>query len=367
MRYVSGASVFDRRLWCSYKEVRMSRKIKEITLGSTGIKTVQNGFGALPIQRVSKDDACRILRRAYEGGMTFFDTARAYSDSEEKIGLALSDVRKSITITTKTGAQNLENMKRDLDTTLTNLKTDYLDVYQFHCAGRCFAPEDGSGMYEFMQELKAQGVVKHIGITCHKIGVAEECVDSGLYETMQFPLSYLSSERELELVKRCADRNMGFIAMKGLAGGLINNSKAAFAFMSQFDNVIPIWGVQRDSELEEWLSFMDEPVTLDEELLEFIAKEKKELDGEFCRGCGYCMPCPQGILINSCARMSLMIRRAPTKAWMTPQWQQAMKDIEKCEQCGACKKKCPYELDTPNLLKRNYDDYFSVLRGETIL
>lgn len=340
----------------------MSRKIKSITLGSTGITTPQNGFGALPVQRVNKDEAGKLLRRAYEGGMTFFDTARAYSDSEEKIGLSLSDVRKNIFIATKTGAKNLEAMKRDLDTSLSMLKTDYLDIYQFHCAGVCYKPGDGTGMYEFMEELKAQGVVKHIGITCHKIGVAEECVESGLYETMQFPFSYLSTEREVLLSRKCLEKNMGFIAMKGLAGGLINNSKAAFAFMSQFDNVIPIWGIQREKELEEWLSFMDEPVYLDDEIRAFIEREKKELDGDFCRGCGYCMPCPQGIIINQCARMSLMIRRAPTDAWMTPEWQQAMKDIEKCKECGACKKKCPYELDTPTLLKKNYEDYFNVLK-----
>ena len=152
--------------------------MKMITLGKTGITVPQNAFGALPVQRRNFDEAAEILRAAYDGGMTFFDTARAYSDSEEKIGIALSDVRKNIFIATKTGASTPEEMKRHIEISLKNLKTDYVDIYQFHMAGRCFAPGDGTGMYECMEDFKRQGVVRHIGITCHKIGVAEECVRS---------------------------------------------------------------------------------------------------------------------------------------------------------------------------------------------
>lgn len=339
-------------------------KTKNVTLGSTGIVTPQNGFGALPIQRDDMDTAVAILRRAYEGGMTFFDTARAYSDSEEKVGEALADVRKNIYIATKTMAKNTEEMKAQLETSLSLLKTDYIDIYQFHCAGQVWAPEDGTGMYELMEEFKRQGMIKHIGITAHKIGVAEDAIDSGLYETLQFPLSYLSGEREIALTKRCKDHNMGFIAMKGLAGGLITDSKMAYAFMTPYDNVVPIWGVQRMSELDEWLSYMDNAPELTDEIVAAIEKDKAEMDGEFCRGCGYCMPCPKGIVINNCARMSLMLRRAPSSAWLNEYWQTEMARIEECINCGACKSKCPYELNTPELLKKNYEDYNKVLTGE---
>ena len=191
-----------------------------------------------------------------------------------------------------------------------------------------------------------------------------ECAEAGLYETMQFPFSYLSSDKELALVQKCKENNMGFIAMKGLAGGLINNARAAYAFMSQFDNVLPIWGIQRESELDEWLSFMEDAPQLTEELQGFIQKEKTQLTGEFCRGCGYCMPCPAGIEINTCARMSLMLRRAPTANWISPLNQEKMRKIEGCFNCGACKAKCHYELNTPELLKKNYADYKKVLAGE---
>ncbi len=341
--------------------------MKSVTLGSTGITVIQNGFGALPIQRDDRNTAVRILRRAYEGGMTFFDTARAYSDSEEKIGQALSDVRKNIYIATKTMAMTPDEMKAQLETSLKLLKTDYVDIYQFHCAGQVFKPNDGTGMYECIKEFKRQGMIRHIGITAHKIGIAIDAVSSGLYETVQFPFSYLSSSKELKLVTLCKQNNVGFIAMKGLAGGLINNSRAAFAYISQFDNVVPIWGIQKESELEEWLSYIDNPAVMDDEVKAFIEKDKLELDGDFCRGCGYCMPCPKGIIINQCARISLMLRRAPSKAWLSEYWQNAMKDIEKCVECGACKSKCPYELDTPYLLKKNYEDYKKVLAGEVIV
>ncbi len=342
--------------------------MKTVTLGRTNITTPQNAFGALPVQRCDMETSVKILQAAYEGGMTFFDTARAYSDSEEKLGNALtgdSSVRSRIYIASKTMAKNTEEMKSQIETSLTNLKTDYLDVYQFHCADRVIAPGDGSGMYELMEDFKRQGMIRHIGITAHKIGVAEDAVKSGLYETLQFPFSYLSSTREIELVNLCKEKNVGFIAMKGLAGGLINNSRAAISFISQYDNVLPIWGIQKMSELDEWLSFFkDEPVMTDE-IKAFIEKEKAELNGDFCRGCGYCMPCPQGIVINNCARMSLLLRRAPSKAWLNDYWQNAMAGIEKCTGCGACRKKCPYELNTPELLKKNLEDYKNVLSGKT--
>ena len=338
--------------------------MRQVTLGSTGITVPQNAFGALPIQRVSTEMAVKLLRRAYEGGMRFFDTARAYSDSEVKVGEAFDGMREKVFIATKTGAKTPEEVRSQLEISLKNLRTDYIDIYQFHCADECYRPGDGTGMYECMEELKKEGKIRHIGITAHKLYIAEEAIESGLYETLQYPLSYLSSEKELALVKKCKEANMGFIAMKGLAGGLINRSEAAMAFMTQFDNVLPIWGIQKEKELEEWLAFMEETPAMTEELRTYIEKEQKELTGEFCRGCGYCMPCPAGIMINQCARMSLMLRRAPSKAWLTPEMQAEMKKIEGCLHCNQCMSKCPYELNTPELLQKNYEDYKKVLAGE---
>ena len=337
--------------------------MERVVLGKTGLKVNKNGFGALPIQRISKEDAVVLLQKAFQNGINYFDTARAYSDSEEKIGAALHEVRDQIIISTKTAAQNGEDFWKDLEVSLEKLQTDYIDLYQFHNPAFCPKPGDGSGLYEAALEAKEQGKIRHIGITNHRIAVAKEAVLSGLYETLQFPFSYLASEEEVELVELCRQKEVGFIAMKGLAGGLIHNSASAYAFMCQpqFAHVEPIWGIQREWELDEFLSYQEQAPELNEALLAEIQKDKDQLAGEFCRGCGYCMPCPAGIEINNCARMSLMLRRAPQEAWLSEEWQEKMKKIENCLHCGSCMKKCPYGLNTPELLKRNYEDYKTFL------
>ena len=195
-----------------------------VTLGSTGICVNKNGFGALPVQRVTKEDAVYLLRKAYDGGIRFFDTARAYSDSEEKLGAAFEGMREKVFISTKTMAKDVEGFWKDLETSLSLLKTDYIDIYQFHNPSFCPKPGDGTGLYEAMLEAKAQGKIRHIGITNHRMSVAEEIIESGLYETLQFPFSYLAGEQELELVRKCRAQNMGFIAMKGLSGGLLKGA-----------------------------------------------------------------------------------------------------------------------------------------------
>ncbi len=336
----------------------------KVTLGATGITTEKNSFGALPIQRISRQEAVGLLRKAYEGGVTFYDTARYYTDSEEKLGEAFEGMREKIFIATKTGAKDAEGFWKELNTSLHNLRTDYVDIYQFHNPAFCPKPGDGSGLYEAMLEAKEKGMVRHIGITNHRLGVANEAVESGLYETLQFPFSYLATEKDIELVEKCAQAGMGFIAMKALSGGLITNSAAAYAFLARYDNVLPIWGVQREEELNEFLSYIGNPPEMTEELSEIIAKDREELLGDFCRGCGYCMPCPAGIEINNCARMSLLIRRSPSAAQLTPQAQEKMKKIESCLHCGRCKSKCPYGLDTPALLEKNYKDYREILAGK---
>ena len=334
-----------------------------VTLGNTGIVTNKNGFGALPIQRISTENAVELLKKAYEGGITFFDTARFYTDSEEKVGQAFSKMRDKVYIATKTAAVTEEDFWKDLNTSLNNLNTDYVDLYQFHNPSFCPKPGDGTGIYEAMLLAKEKGMVRHIGITNHRLSVAHEAIESGLYETLQFPFCYLATKEDIELVEKCQAAGMGFIAMKALSGGLITNSKAAYAFMAQYKDLLPIWGIQRESELNEFLSYIENPPVMTEELKELIENDCRELQGEFCRGCGYCMPCPVGIEINNCARMSLLLRRSPSKLQLTAEVQEKMTKIENCLNCGKCKEKCPYHLDTPNLLKKNLADYKEVLAG----
>ena len=324
--------------------------MKMITLGTTGITVPQNAFGALPVQRVDMETAVSILRRAYEGGMRFFDTARAYSDSEEKLGHAFEGIRDQIYIASKTMGRTPEAFREQLDTSLKLLKTDYLDIYQFHCVDQCYRPGDGTGMYECMLEAKEQGKIRHIGVTSHKLDVAKECIESGLYETLQFPFSYISTEKELELVRMCKEHNMGFIAMKALSGGLVGNVPAAFAFIREYDNVVPIFGIQHEWELDEFIALDANPPKMDAEMRAVIAKDRKELAGEFCRSCGYCMPCPQGINIPTAGRIHLLATRSPYQQFLTKEYRDEQKLVDNCIHCGQCASRCPYHLDTPAML-----------------
>lgn len=335
--------------------------METVRLGKTGLIVNKNGFGALPIQRVDQAPAVAIIRKAYENGINYFDTAYVYTDSEEKLGLALHDVRSQVILSSKAMTTTVDGFWTQLHESLRRLQTDYIDIYQFHNPAFCPKPGDGSGLYEAMLEAKAKGMIRHIGITNHRLSVAEDAIASGLYETLQFPFSYLATQQEHALLEKCRQQDMGFICMKALAGGLITHADVAYAYLAQYP-VAPIWGIQKESELDEFLSFQQDPPTLTEERMAYIERERKELSGDFCRGCGYCMPCPVGIEINNCARMSLMLRRSPTAGNLSPEGQAKMKKIEECLNCGQCKSRCPYGLDTPSLLKKNYEDYKTFLK-----
>ena len=337
--------------------IKDNNEMQTVVLGRSGLTVPKNGFGALPIQRISKEESSRLLRKALDHGMYYFDTARFYTDSEEKMGLALEGRRNEAVISTKTGAVTAEGFWRDLETSLRLLKTDHVELYQFHNPDFCPKPGDGSGLYEAMLEARRQGKVLHIGITNHRLKVAREAIESGLYETIQFPFSYLASDEDLEIVRLAREHDMGFIAMKGLAGGLIDHAATAYAYLARYKHVVPIWGIQRERELDEFISLQDNPPVMTAEMEQRIARDREELSGDFCRGCGYCQPCPEGIEIESCNRMYLFLRRAPYSVYLNEEFHEKMQKVKNCRKCGQCKAKCPYGLDTPTLLQRNYEDF----------
>ena len=331
--------------------------MKTVRLGKTGLTVTKPAMGCLPVQRCDEDYAVKLLQAAYDGGIRYFDTANAYTDSEKKLGLALADVRGNIVISTKSGSRTKEGVLAHIENSLKTMKTDYIDLFQFHQVTEVPDPDDPDGAYAGALEAKERGWIRHIGVTSHRVNIAEDCIASGLFETLQFPFSYISSERDLALADKCREADMGFIAMKGLAGGLLTNARACHAFMNGYDNVVPIWGIQRQEELDEWLAMAEEDPQMDEELAAFIKKERQELAGSFCRSCGYCTPCTVGIEIYNCARMNMLLRRSPWQQYFTPAWQAKMAKIEDCVGCGLCASRCPYQLDTPNLLKYMLKDY----------
>lgn len=337
--------------------------MEKIRLGRTELYVTKTAFGALPIQRISRADAVKLVRRAYEGGINYFDTANMYTDSEEKLGEALEGVRQNVVISTKSGGRDKKTVLSHIEQSLRSLRTDYIDLFQFHNPAVLPDPDDPDGPYAAALEMKERGYIRHIGITNHRLKVARAAIDSGNFETLQFPFCYLAAPQDLELVEQCKTHDMGFIAMKGLSGGLLNNAEACYAFMGQYDNVVPIWGIQHEWELDQWLELAKREVKLTPELQAVIGHDRQELAGNFCRSCGYCLPCAAGIDIPQAARMSALLRRSPYQKYMSDEWYAKMHKIEECVHCDACKSRCPYGLDTPALLQlmlKDYDEFYAV-------
>ena len=329
----------------------------QIRLGRTELYVSKTAFGALPIQRISHADAVKLVRRAYESGINYFDTANAYTDSEEKLGAALHDVRHEVIISTKSGGGDKKTVQTHIEESLRRLQTDYIDLFQFHNPAQLPDPEDPDGPFAAVLEAKQKGYIRHIGITNHRLKVARAAIDSGNFETMQFPFCYLAASQDLEIVEKCKAADMGFIAMKGLSGGLLNNAEACYAFMQEYPNVVPIWGIQREEELDQWLELTARDPHVTPEIQAVIDRDRKELAGNFCRSCGYCLPCTAGIDIPQAARMSALLRRSPYQPYMSDEWYAKMHKIEECVHCDACKSRCPYGLDTPALLQAMLKDY----------
>ena len=341
--------------------------MKKVILGKTGLEVTKTAMGCLPVQRCSEDDGVKLIRAAYEGGINFFDTANAYTDSEMKVGRALFDVRGNVIIATKSQARDKAGCAAHIENSLKMLRTDYIDLFQFHNCEVLPDINDPGDAFAAVLEARDAGKIRHIGITTHRITVAEAAIASGCFETLMFPFSYISADRDLALADKCMKADMGFIAMKGLAGGMLTNARACRAFMGTYRNVVPIWGIQKMSELQEWLDAEREDVKLTPELQEVIAKDRRELAGSFCRSCGYCMPCPAGIEIRNCARMNMLLRRSPWKQYYTPEWRAKMEKINDCLECRQCASKCPYKLDTPNILKymlKDYNEFYEAHKDE---
>jgi aryl-alcohol dehydrogenase-like predicted oxidoreductase len=328
-------------------------------LGRTDLQVTRTSFGVLPLQRTPLPEAARILRRAYDAGINFYDTARAYSDSEEKIGHALADVRDRIVLATKSMATTRAGVLADLETSLRNLRTDYVDILQLHNPGPLPDPADPESSYAALLEARAQGKIRFLGVTNHSRERAVAAVESGLYDTLQFPVSHISDDADLAVVDCCRTHDVGLIGMKALCGGLITDARAAFAFLRQYENLVPIWGMQHLHELEQILAFDADPPRLDAAAWARIDADRAALAGDFCRACGYCLPCPAGIPIPMAARMSLLLRRMPFQQFLQDGWRANMARIDDCTACGACRDRCPYGLDTPALLKKMLDDYRS--------
>jgi uncharacterized protein len=329
--------------------------LKEKILGKTGLKVRTLGFGGIPIQRVSEDEAVNIVRHCYDLGMNYFDTARGYTISEERIGKALEDVREDVIIATKSGRRDADGIREEMATSLKNLRTDYIDNYQLHNVSNrkqwaeVRAP---GGAMEAINEAHEKGVIKHVSITSHNPDIAIELVKSGLFETLMIPYNYLTPKPAEVLLPLCKELNVGTIIMKPFGGGAFSNANTALKWVFKDPNtdlVIP--GVMSLDEINENHAIWQGDLTITKEEEELIAYDKKELGDSFCRGCNYCQPCPSGIPISYMLRAEKqMLRRMGWSDSRVEGMKAAFKKVDRCIECGACETRCPYELPIIKLL-----------------
>ena len=341
--------------------------LEKVRLGKTGLMVTRIAMGCIPIQRLSEGDAVKLLRLAYDLGVNFYDTAHVYTDSEAKIGAAFPGTeRRNVIIATKAMATTYEKTMEQLEESLRRLKTDYIDLYQWHNPDDLDGFQDGRGPYQAMLDAKKAGKVLHVGITNHHLGRANQVIDSGAFETLQFPISVLSSPEEIAMTERCAENDIGVIAMKAMCGGLLDDGRLPFVFLNQYRHIVPIWGIEKESELRQFIDLAANPEPFTEAMREEIERLRAEVGDEFCRGCGYCLPCPSGINLPMLMRISFLINRSGIGSQFTPQRIAEIENIDNCSNCRACVSRCPYHLNAPEQLKwqksefeRLYQDYLA--------
>lgn len=340
--------------------------MKYLPFGSTGVFLSEIGFGAIPIIRLSFEEAGRVLRKAYDSGITLFDTANAYHDSEEKIGRELSSVRDKIFLATKSMKRDGKTVAEHIDLSLRRLQTDRIDLFQFHQVATEKDWQTISGPGGAMEAtLKAQGdgKIRFIGITSHSLAMAKKYVESGLFVSIQFPFNFIETEAAEELHPLARKKNVAILSMKPFAGGAITDASLAFKFLRSHESLFPIPGYDSVESVKQVVSFYDSPNRVNESDLAAMESVKKEIGGEFCRRCEYCQPCPSGVAITQGMIYPLLASR------MSPEVasefaSKGMDTIPECAECGICVKKCPYTLPIPAMLKKHYALYKSHRSGK---
>ena len=318
------------------------------------------GFGSIPIQRASEDEAIAVIRRCLELGITFIDTANAYTTSEERIGKVISGRREGLILATKSQSRTSEGIARHLQQSLKQLGVESIDLYQFHGVSDFDAYAkilDPDGPMAVVQEAKRAGVVKHIGVTSHSIDVAKELVKSGRFETIMFPFNFIAYEPAEELLSLARERDIGFIAMKPLAGGMLDNVTVALKYLLQFPDVAPILGVEKVHEIEEATRVLEGPQALTAAEQKEMERLRQELGKTFCRRCDYCQPCTEGIPISTVMTFPSLAKRLPPQRLFSGHWAEVIEKAANCNQCGECEERCPYGLPIREIVEENFNLY----------
>ncbi len=329
--------------------------MRSVRLGRTELQVAEVGFGGIPIVALPPEEAVAVVRHAVALGVTLFDTAKLYRDSEQKLGEALEGVRDRVIVATKTMAREAAEVRDHVASSLANLRSDWIDLYQLHNVSdraaleQVLAPE---GAYAALQEARTAGRVRHVGVTSHNLETALDACRTGAFDTLQFPFNFIEREPAEELFRVAREQDMGIIAMKPLGGGWLDSARLCFGFLQEYPEVVPIPGIARREELDEIVALVRARVPLAPAERAAIERIRTELGARFCHRCEYCMPCEQGVKIPMALGYPLFIKRFGAEAALGL-LRPVMEAAAGCTHCGDCLAKCPYGLPIPDLLREN--------------
>ena len=333
------------------------------TLGKTGLKVSRLGFGGIPIQRIDEEGTGRLVDRMIEAGINYIDTARAYTVSEEYLGKALKGRRDRFILATKCRAGSKEQFAAGIDTSLKMLQTDYIDIYQFHNPSvadfeALIAP---GGALEAMKEAKEAGKIGHIGITAHSLEVFRRALETDWVETIMFPYNIVESQG-MELIAACQEKNIGFIDMKPMAGGAIEDKNLALRYVLSNPAVtVAIPGMAAEEELEQNIAASSNTAPLTEEELKACEQVRAVLGNDFCRRCNYCAPCTAGISIPNVFLFAGYLERYGLADWARQRYNALEVKADACVECGECESRCPYHLPIREKMKKIAGEFSQAL------
>ena len=337
----------------------------KVRFGKTELMVSKIAFGGIPIQRLSFPEAEKVVRGAIDLGINFIDTANGYTDSEEKIGLAIKGLpRESLVIASKSHARDKKTFLENIDLSLKRLGVDYIDLYQHHGVS---TPEDyeklmgEDGAYEGMLEAIRVGKVRFPAFSSHSVPLAMQMMRDGKFVCVQLPFNYVDDEAAKEAIPLAKELDMGFIAMKPFGGGLLSDAKLSMRYLSQFDSIVPDPGIEKLSEIEEIVNISESGAGLSADDIATIARMKEELGASWCHRCEYCQPCPQKISISGVLTVETVIKRMPFER-ASMMGSRNMDAARTCIECRECVGRCPYNLNIPELLKEKlaiWDKYLA--------
>ncbi|MFO7875566.1 MAG: aldo/keto reductase [Desulfovermiculus sp.] len=330
--------------------------LRKVPLGQTGLTVSELGFGGIPIIRLTSSEAERVVHHAFDLGITFFDTANAYQDSELKMGRALGQVRDKVVLATKSFMRDGDVVIEHLENSLRQLNTDYVDIFQLHQISREEEWEEVNrpgGAMDRLARARDEGKIRYLGFSSHSLDMAVRLVRTGLFATVQFPFNFIEQEGMQELQPAAKEAGMGILAMKPFAGGAIDNGPLAFSFLRQYPEVIPLPGFDSLASVQEIVSLYARPNQVGESEQKGMEEYRNKLGQRFCRRCEYCQPCPAGVMITTAMGYPLMASRMSARTALEFA-QEAMETVPLCEECGECEEKCPYDLPIVQMIQENY-------------